>query len=106
MPRITFINCGGERHTVEVASGTTLMRAATDNRVVGIDGDCGGNCACATCHVYIDSPWADRVGVRTACEVDMLNLVAELRSTSRLACQIDIDASLDGLIVSTPESQH
>jgi 2Fe-2S ferredoxin len=106
MPRITFINYDGEHRTVEVASGTTLMRAATDNGVNGIDGDCGGNCACATCHVYIDPAWVDRVGVRTACEVDMLNLVAELRGTSRLACQIDIDASLDGLIVSTPESQH
>ena len=103
MPKITFITYEGGRRTVEVAAGTTLMRAATDNRV---DGDCGGNCACATCHVYIDPAWADRVGVRAACEVDMLNLVAELRGTSRLACQIDIDASLDGLIVSTPESQH
>jgi ferredoxin, 2Fe-2S len=106
MPKIIFIAFGGERRTVEVASGTTLMRAATDNRVDGIDGDCGGNCACATCHVYVDPAWADRVGARTPCEVDMLNLVAELRDTSRLACQIDIDASLDGLIVATPESQH
>jgi ferredoxin, 2Fe-2S len=106
MPTITFVAFDGQRRTVEVASGTTLMRAATDNRVDGIDGDCGGNCACATCHVYIDPDWADRVGARTACEVDMLNLVAELRDTSRLACQIDVDASLDGLIVSTPESQH
>jgi ferredoxin, 2Fe-2S len=106
MPKITFIAFDGQRRTVEVASGTTLMRAATDNRVDGIDGDCGGNCACATCHVYIDPVWAERVGARTACEVDMLNLVAELRDTSRLACQIDVDASLDGLIVATPESQH
>jgi ferredoxin, 2Fe-2S len=106
MPKITFIAFDGQRRTVEVAAGTTLMRAATDNRVDGIDGDCGGNCACATCHVYIDPVWADRVGARTACEVDMLNLVAELRDTSRLACQIDVDASLDGLIVATPESQH
>src|ERR1700684_123327 len=106
MPKITFVAFDGQRRTVEVASGTTLMRAATDNRIDGIDGDCGGNCACATCHVYIDPLWADRVGERTACEVDMLNLVAELRDTSRLACQIDVDASLDGLIVATPESQH
>jgi ferredoxin, 2Fe-2S len=106
MPKITFISFSGESRTVEVASGTSLMRAATDNRVDGIDGDCGGNCACATCHVYIDPGWVDRVGARTPCEVDMLNLVAELRDTSRLACQIDVDASLDGLIVATPESQH
>lgn len=106
MLKVTFINYDGEQRTVEVASGTTLMRAATDNRVDGIDGDCGGNCACATCHVYIDPSWAERVGARTACEVEMLNLVAELRDTSRLACQIDIIPSLDGLIVATPESQH
>jgi len=106
MPKVTFVNYEGKQRTVDVACGTTLMRAATDNRVDGIDGDCGGNCACATCHVYIDPPWADRVGGRTACEADMLNLVSELRGTSRLACQIDIDASLDGLVVATPESQH
>jgi len=106
MPKITFISFNGESRTVEAASGTSLMRAATDNRVDGIDGDCGGNCACATCHVYIDPGWVDRVGARTPGEVDMLNLVAELRDTSRLACQIDVDASLDGLIVATPESQH
>src|ERR1700729_3690779 len=106
MPKITFIAFDGERRTVEVAAGTTLMRAATDNRVDGIDGDCGGNCACATCHVYVDPAWVDRLGARTPCEVDMLNLVAELRDNSRLACQIDVDASLDGLIVATPESQH
>ncbi len=106
MPKITFIAHDGKRRTVEVAPGTTLMRAATDNRVDGIDGDCGGNCACATCHVYIDPAWVDRVGARTPTELDMLNLVAELRDTSRLACQIDVDTSLDGLIVITPESQH
>jgi ferredoxin, 2Fe-2S len=106
MPKVTFIAFSGKSSTVDVPEGTTLMRAATDNGVAGIDGDCGGNCACATCHVYIDPLWADRVGERTACEVDMLNLVAELRDTSRLACQIDVDASLDGLIVATPESQH
>lgn len=106
MPKITFIAYDGSRRTVDVAPGTTLMRAATDNRVDGIDGDCGGNCACATCHVYIDPAWVERLGARTASEVDMLNLVAELRDTSRLACQIDVDTSLDGLIVTTPESQH
>jgi 2Fe-2S ferredoxin len=106
MPKIIFVNYEGKRRTVEVAPGTTLMRAATDNRIDGIDGDCGGNCACATCHVYIDPAWVDRLGARTPGEMDMLNLVAELRDTSRLACQIDVDTSLDGLTVTTPESQH
>src|SRR5258708_23392971 len=106
MPKISCIASDGSRRTVEVAPGTTLMRAATDNRVAGIDGDCGGNCACATCHVYIDSAWAERVGARTSCEVDMLNLVYELRDTARFASPIDVDVDLAGLIVATPESQH
>jgi ferredoxin, 2Fe-2S len=106
MPKITFISFNGSSRTVEAEPGTSLMRAATDNRIAGIDGDCGGNCACATCHVYIDPAWFNRLGARSACETDMLNLVAELRNTSRLACQIDVDASLEGLIVTTPESQH
>jgi 2Fe-2S ferredoxin len=106
MPKVTFIAFEGAESTVEVPAGTTLMHAATDNRVNGIDGDCGGNCACATCHVYIDPAWADRLSVRTAPEENMLNLVADLRATSRLACQITLDDTLDGLIVGLPESQH
>src|ERR1700676_5330732 len=106
MPKITFIAFDGAKSTVDVPPGTTLMRAATDNRVNGIDGDCGGNCACATCHVYVDPSWADRLGVRTAQEEYMLNLVADLRDTSRLACQITLDDTLDGLVVALPESQH
>jgi len=96
----------GGAHTVEVPEGTTLMRAATDNGVPGIDGDCGGNCACATCHVYIDAEWVERVGGRTAAEEEMLNLVAELRGNSRLACQIDVTDELNGLVVGLPEAQH
>ena len=106
MPKITFVAFNGALRTVEAADGTSLMRAATDNNVTGIDGDCGGNCACATCHVYVDPAWASRVGSRTHSEEDMLNLVAELRDTSRLACQITLDDSLDGLVVALPESQH
>ncbi len=106
MPKVTFVDFAGALRTVEVPTGTTLMRAATDNRVPGIDGDCGGNCACATCHVYVDQEWTGRVGCRTAGEEDMLNLVAELRENSRLACQITVTEALDGLVVSLPESQH
>jgi 2Fe-2S ferredoxin len=106
MPKVTFKACDGRISTVEVPAGTTLMRAATDNRIEGIDGDCGGNCACATCHVYVDPAWIARAGSRTHCEEDMLNLVSELRDNSRLACQITIDESLDGLTVAMPESQH
>ena len=106
MPKVTFISFNGARRTVEVPAGTTLMRAATDNRVEGIDGDCGGNCACATCHVYVEPGWVSRTGSRSPGETEMLNLVAELRDNSRLACQITVDRNLDGLVVATPESQH
>ena len=106
MPKVTFNGFAGGTRTVEVPSGTSLMRAATDNRVPGIDGDCGGNCACATCHVYVDPDWSDRVGARTSTERDMLNLVADLRGNSRLACQITLMDALNGLVVSLPESQH
>ena len=106
MPKIHFIAFSGKPHTIEVPSGISLMRAATDNGVPGIDGDCGGNCACATCHVYIDPAWSLRVGARTVGETDMLNLVAEPKENSRLACQITVDADLDGIVVALPESQH
>jgi 2Fe-2S ferredoxin len=106
MPKVTFNGFAGGTHIVEVPTGTTLMRAATDNRVPGIDGDCGGNCACATCHVYVDPDWSERVGARTATENDMLNLVADLRGNSRLACQITLTDALNGLVVELPESQH
>ena len=106
MLTVTFIAFDGTPHTVEVACGTTLMRAATDNRVPGIDGDCGGNCACATCHVYVDPAWSDRAGVRTASETEMLNMVPELKDNSRLACQITLNDNLNGMIVALPESQH
>jgi 2Fe-2S ferredoxin len=106
MPRVTFIAFAGGARTVEAPVGTTLMRAATDNRVPGIDGDCGGNCACATCHVYVDPAWWERLGVHAAGEKDMLNLVAELRGNSRLACQITLTEDLNGLVVNLPEAQH
>jgi 2Fe-2S ferredoxin len=106
MPKVTFKSFAGKITTVDVSAGTSLMRAATDNRVDGIDGDCGGNCACATCHVYIDPGWLERTGKRAHCEQDMLNLVSELRDNSRLACQITLENDLDGLLVALPESQH
>jgi 2Fe-2S ferredoxin len=106
MPKVIFKAFDGKVTDVEVPDGTSLMRAATDNRVDGIDGDCGGNCACATCHVYIDPAWVARTGERTPSEEDMLNLVSELRENSRLACQIILHETLNGLIVNLPESQH
>jgi 2Fe-2S ferredoxin len=106
MPRVTFIAHDGQSRAVEVPAGTTLMRAATDHRVPGIDGDCGGLCACGTCHVYVEAPWSAKTGVRTAGEDDMLNFAAELRDSSRLACQITVTDELDGLVVSLPAGQH
>ena len=106
MPKVIFKAFNGPIRSVEVPAGTSLMRAATDNRVDGIDGDCGGNCACATCHVYVDPAWIARPGKRTHSEEDMLNLVSDLRENSRLACQITLEDDLDGLTVALPESQH
>ena len=106
MPKITFIAHSGQRHTVQAEAGLSLMRAAIDHNVPGIDGDCGGACACATCHVFVDDRWAALTGERTQQENDMLNFAAELRDSSRLACQIMVTEALDGLEVTMPEGQH
>ena len=106
MPKVTFIAHNGSRHEVQAPSGLSLMRAAIDNNVPGIDGDCGGQCACATCHVFVEAPWATLTGPRTDREDEMLNFAAELRDSSRLACQIELSDALDGLVVSMPEGQH
>ena len=106
MPKVTFIAHDGTRSTVDSAVGTSLMQAAVDHNVRGIDGDCGGQCACATCHVFIDAPWSALTGPRTSNENDMLNFAAELRDSSRLACQIKLTEALDGIVVTMPEGQH
>ena len=106
MPQVTFIEHNGKQHTVEGTVGLSLMRAAIDNNVPGIDADCGGQCACATCHVYVDPAWEGRTGTRIAMEEDMLNFAAVTQANSRLACQIAITDELDGLVVSMPEGQH
>ena len=82
------------------------MRAAIDHNVPGIDADCGGMCACATCHVYVDADWQGRTGERTSMEKDMLNFAAATQDNSRLACQIPITQALDGLVVTMPDGQH
>ena len=106
MPKITFIEHNGTAHTVEAVSGLSVMRGAVDNNVPGIDADCGGECACATCHVYVDAAWRDRVGSRSETEETMLSFAAGTEANSRLACQITMSAALDGLVVSMPEGQH
>ncbi len=106
MPKVTFIDHAGTSHAVDVPSGESLMRAAVDNNIRGIDGDCGGQCACATCHVFIEAPWAELLGAKSATEESMLDFTAERRETSRLACQIQMSDKLDGIVVLMPEGQH
>lgn len=108
MPKITFIEHNGTPHTVEATDGKSVMQAAVDNNVPGIDADCGGECACATCHVYIDPAWLDRIGLPAAGsqEASMLSFAAVTQPDSRLSCQLQVTSALDGLIVRMPEGQH
>jgi ferredoxin, 2Fe-2S len=105
MPKVTFVEHGGQRHEVEVDTGQSVMQAAINHMVPGIIADCGGNCACATCHVYIDAPWDALTGTPGKEERDMIDCALHTRSTSRLSCQIKVTAELDGLVVHLPESQ-
>ncbi len=105
MPRITFISHDGEVHEVEVEVGRSVMNAAIDNLVPGIDADCGGECACATCHVYVDDAWVEKVGTPDEAEDAMLDLNPERTSSSRLSCQIRITDALDGFRARVPEFQ-
>ncbi|MFC7049861.1 2Fe-2S iron-sulfur cluster-binding protein [Emcibacter nanhaiensis] len=106
MPKITYIEYDGEEHVVEASEGSTVMQTAVDNGVPGIDGDCGGFCSCATCHVYVEPAWIDKVGPPNDDEAAMLDYAGNIRDNSRLGCQITITEELDGLVVRTPESQH
>ena len=106
MPKVTFIAHDGTPHEVQAVEGQSLMLAAVSNGVPGIDADCGGACACATCHVYVASPWAEKLPAQGQMEKDMLNFSAEFKPSSRLACQIPITPQLDGLTVEMPEAQH
>src|SRR4029077_9767387 len=108
MPSVTYIELNGTAHTVEVPVGTSLMRGAVDNNIAGIDADCGGECACATCHVYVDSAWLDEIGtpVPGAQEARMLSFAADGKPKSRLSAKIAMREELDGLIVRMPQGQH
>ncbi len=106
MAKITYIEHGGAEHSVEVPAGVSLMEGALQNGVPGIDGDCGGNAACATCHVYVDAAWLAKTGERTESEIAMLDLADGLEDNSRLACQIFASAELDGIVLRMPASQH
>lgn len=105
MAKITFVDHEGERREVEVDSGLSVMEAATSNLVPGILADCGGACACATCHVILDEEWVDKVNAPSEDEQSMLEFVSEVTPTSRLSCQVFVADELDGLVVHTPEVQ-
>jgi 2Fe-2S ferredoxin len=106
MPRITYIEYDGNEHSVDVAEGMTVMEGAVSNLIPGIDADCGGACACATCHVYVEKHWSDKIGDPGDIEKTMLEFAEDAADNSRLACQIRVTAALDGLVVRMPESQH
>lgn len=105
MAKITFNEHDGTSHTIDCENGMTVMEAAIKNSVPGIDADCGGACACATCHVYVDPAWADKTGTAEQMEEDMLDFAFDVRDTSRLSCQIKVTDELDGLVVNLPEKQ-
>jgi 2Fe-2S ferredoxin len=105
MVKITFIDTAGTARTVEGEVGSTVMETAIKNAVPGIEAECGGACACSTCHVYIDDAWREKVGAPSPMEEDMLDFAYEVKPSSRLSCQIKVSEELDGLTVRTPERQ-
>ena len=105
MPKITYIEHNGRSHTVEVPIELTVMEGALQNNIPGIDADCGGACACATCHVYVDEKWIDKLQKKEDAEQDMLDMAFEPKKFSRLACQITATNELDGLVVKMPSKQ-
>ena len=105
MAKITFIQHDGKEQTVEGSNGMSVMETAVKNMVPGIDADCGGACACATCHVYVDAAWLAATGKRQAMEEDMLDFAFDVQDESRLSCQIKVSDALDGLRVRVPAKQ-
>jgi ferredoxin, 2Fe-2S len=105
MVKITYIDSAGTSRTVEGEVGATVMETAIRNGVPGIEAECGGACACSTCHVYVDEGWREKTGEPSPMEEDMLDFAYEVRPNSRLSCQIRVSDDLDGLVVTTPERQ-
>ncbi len=105
MPSITLIEFSGTEHTIRAQAGKSLMQNALDNGVPGIDADCGGSCACGTCHVFVDPEWLAQTGQRTEMEEAMLGMRPDRADNSRLSCQIQVTDALDGLSVRLPEFQ-
>ena len=105
MAKIKYNEHKGKPHTIDVANGLSVMEGAIQNNIPGIDADCGGACACATCHVYVDSKWFDKLPKVEDAEKDMLDMAFEPNKFSRLTCQITITDKLDGLVVKMPSKQ-
>jgi 2Fe-2S ferredoxin len=105
MVQITYVEHDGTEHVVDSQSGVSLMQAAIDNLVPGIDADCGGECSCATCHVMVSENWLEKVGSPGEMEESMLDLNPERQENSRLSCQVEVSEDLDGLRVTMPEFQ-
>lgn len=105
MPKITYVAFDGTRYDIDASVGSTIMENAIRNGVPGIEAECGGACACATCHVYVDEEWMSVVGEPEAMEEDMLDFGFDVRPNSRLSCQIQVTEELDGIVVSVPERQ-
>ena len=105
MAKITYIEHNGTNHTVDVQNGLTGMEGAVQNNIPGIDADCGGSMACATCHVYVKEDWFDKINKKNEGEDDMLDQAYEPKKNSRLSCQIIVSDDLDGLTVDMPEKQ-
>ena len=105
MPKITYIESNGKTHNIEVANGLSVMEGAVQNNIPGIDADCGGSMACATCHVYVKEEWFNKLPKKEDGEEDMLDMAFEPKKNSRLSCQLMISDQLDGLVVNLPEKQ-
>jgi ferredoxin, 2Fe-2S len=105
MPTITFIDQDGNERQIEAEVGSTVMETAVNNDIPGILATCGGSCSCATCHVYVDDSWVDKLPPPQLEESDMLDTAHDLQESSRLSCQIKVTEELDGLIVTTPPRQ-
>ena len=105
MPKITYIEHSGKSHTTEIANGLSVMEVAVQNNIPGIDADCGGSMACATCHVYVKEEWFNKLPKKEDGEEDMLDMAFETKKNSRLSCQLMVSDQLDGLVVNLPEKQ-
>ena len=105
MAKITYIEHNGKSHVVEVPNELSIMEGAVQNNIPGIDADCGGSCACATCHIYVDDKWFDKLPKKEDAEEDMLDMALEPNKFSRLGCQITVTDELNGMVVKMPLKQ-